>query len=124
LDLHVKPSIWHKRGTHVIRMPTIAVVAMIVMIAGLTLLLWSAERGRDIHLAVKQPGELGALVPSIVGLTQSSLERGNQVELLQNGDEFFPPMLRDIAARARACTSSRTSGGKGTSATTWRSCSR
>ena len=97
MEEHVKPSIWHKRGTHVIRMPTIAVVAMIVTIVGLTLLLWSAERGRDIHLAVKQPGELGALVPSIVGLTQSSLERGNKVELLQNGDELFPPMLRDIA---------------------------
>jgi cardiolipin synthase len=46
---------------------------------------------------VKQPGELGALVPSIVGLTQSSLEKGNQVTLLQNGDGLFPPMLRDIA---------------------------
>jgi cardiolipin synthase len=46
---------------------------------------------------VKQPGELGALVPSIVGLTQSSLDGGNQVTLLQNGDGLFPPMLRDIA---------------------------
>jgi cardiolipin synthase len=82
---------------HVIRLPTIAVVAMIVAIAGLTILLWSAERGRQTHLAVKQPGELGALIPSIVGLTQSSLDQGNQVTLLQNGDEFFPPMLRDIA---------------------------
>ena len=98
LETHVKPSIWHKRGTHVIRMPTIAVVAMIVTIAGLTILLWSAERGRQTHLAVKQPGELGALVPSIVGLTQSSLDRGNDVTLLQNGDGYFPPMLRDIAA--------------------------
>jgi cardiolipin synthase A/B len=98
LDLqHIKPSIWSKRGTHVIRMPTIAVVAMIVSILGLTLLLWSATRGRHTHLAVKQPGELGALVPSIVGLTQGSLDKGNQVTLLQNGDELFPPMLRDIA---------------------------
>jgi cardiolipin synthase len=83
---------------HVIRLPTIAVVAMIVSIIGLTILLWSVERGRQTHLAVKQPGELRALVPSIVGLTQSSLDPGNQVTLLQNGDEFFPPMLRDIAA--------------------------
>ena len=83
---------------HVVRLPTIAVVAMIVAIAGLTILLWSVERGRETHLAVKQPGELGALIPSIVGLTQSSLDQGNQAELLQNGDGFFPPMLRDIAA--------------------------
>ncbi|HJW94603.1 MAG TPA: cardiolipin synthase [Thermoanaerobaculia bacterium] len=88
--MHSKP--------HVIRLPTIAVVAMIVAIAGLTILLWSAQRGRQTHLAVKQPGELRALVPSIVGLTQSSLEQGNQIVLLQNGDGFFPPMLRDIAA--------------------------
>jgi len=97
VDLHTKPSIWSKRGTHVVRVPTIAVVAMIVIIAGLTLMLWSAQRGRETHLAVKQPGELGALVPSIVGLTQGSLEQGNDVVLLQNGDQLFPPMLRDIA---------------------------
>jgi len=97
VDLHTRPSIWSKRGAHVVRVPTIAVVAMIVIIAGLTLLLWSAQRGRETHLAVKQPGELGALVPSIVGLTQGSLEQGNDVVLLQNGDQLFPPMLRDIA---------------------------
>jgi cardiolipin synthase len=97
VDLHTKPSIWGKRGTHIVRVPTIAVVAMIVIIVGLTLMLWSAQRGRETHLAVKQPGELGALVPSIVGLTQGSLEQGNDVVLLQNGDQLFPPMLRDIA---------------------------
>ena len=97
-----KPSIWNKRGTHVVRMPTIAVVAMIVIIIGLTILLWSAERGRQTHLAVKQPGELGALVPSIVGLTQSSLDQGNDIVVLQNGDEFFPPMLRDIAGAKKS----------------------
>jgi cardiolipin synthase len=95
---HSKPSVWSKRGTHVVRLPTVALVAMIVVIIGLTLLLWSAQRGRDTHLAVKQPGELGALVPSIVGLTQGALDQGNEVTVLQNGDGLFPPMLRDIAA--------------------------
>lgn len=98
MNKHVEPSIWHKRGTHVVHLPTIALVAMIVTIIGLTILLWSVERGRDTKLNVKQPGELRALIPSIVGLTQSSLDQGNQVVLLQNGDEFFPPLLRDIAA--------------------------
>ncbi len=79
-------------------MPTIALAAMILAIIGLTLLLWSAERGRKTRLNVKQPGELGALVPSIVGLTQSSLDQGNAVVLLQNGDQFFPQLLRDISA--------------------------
>ena len=30
-------------------------------------------------------------------LTQSSLEAGNHVQLLENGDQFFPLLLRDIA---------------------------
>ena len=98
MDLHSKPSIWNKRGTSVVRMPMIAVVAMVLTIIALTIFLWSAERGRHTHLAVKQPGELAALIPSLVGLTQSSLDEGNEVVVLQNGDELFPPMLRDIAA--------------------------
>ena len=84
--------------THYLRVPIVWTVATIVIIAGLTLALWSAERGRATHLQVKNPGELGAMVPSIVGLTQSSLERGNSVQLLENGDGFFPLLLRDIAA--------------------------
>ncbi|MEO8036792.1 MAG: phospholipase D-like domain-containing protein, partial [Acidobacteriota bacterium] len=88
-----------KSGTNTVRIPFIALVGMIVAIALLTLLLWSIWRGsRDTHLVVKNPGELSALLPSIVGLTQSSLENGNQIELLENGDGFFPPLLRDIAA--------------------------
>jgi len=84
--------------THYLRVPFVWTVATIVIIAGLTLALWSAERGRATHLQVKNPGELGAMLPSIVGLTQSSLERGNRVQLLENGDGFFPLLLRDIAA--------------------------
>jgi cardiolipin synthase len=84
--------------THYLRVPLVWTVATLVIIAGLTLALWSAERGRATHLQVKNPGELGAMLPSIVGLTQSSLEQGNRVELLENGDGFFPLLLRDIAA--------------------------
>jgi cardiolipin synthase len=91
-------TIWHKRGTHVIHMPTIAVAAMLASIVLLTILLWSAERGRVTHLRVRTPGQLETLIPSIVGLTQGSLDQGNQIEVLENGDGFFPPLLRDIAA--------------------------
>lgn len=85
-------------NTHVVRVPMVWFVASIVMVVGLTLALWSAERGRTVHLSVKNTGDFGALLPSIVGLTQSSLERGNRVHLLENGDAFFPLVLRDIAA--------------------------
>ena len=87
-----------KRGTHTARIPLIALIAMILSIVGLTIVLWSAERGATAHLNVKNAGDFNALLPSIVGLTQGSLEGGNSVELLENGDQFFPRVLADIAA--------------------------
>ena len=87
-----KPS-----GTHFVRIPLIAAVSLVGIVIGLTIMLWSAERGRDTHLQVKQPADFAALLPSIVGLTQASLDPGNQVRVLQNGDGLFPPLLEDIA---------------------------
>jgi cardiolipin synthase len=86
------------RGSHVVRVSLVVVIAMVLAIIGLTIVLWSAERGTDPHLNVKNVGEFSVLLPSIVGLTQSSMESGNQVQLLENGDEFFPLLLQDIAA--------------------------
>ncbi|MEO6259087.1 MAG: cardiolipin synthase [Thermoanaerobaculia bacterium] len=86
------------KGTHTVRISLIALMAMVLVIVLLTILLWSAERGADAHLNVKNAGDFNALLPSIVGLTQGSLEGGNSVELLENGDQFFPRLLSDIAA--------------------------
>lgn len=86
------------RGTHTVRISLIALMAMVIAITGLTILLWSAERGADAHLNVKNPGEFKVLLPSIVGLTEGSLENGNAIELLENGDQYFPRVLADIAA--------------------------
>jgi len=83
--------------THYVRIPVVGFAAMILAIVALTILLWSAERGTDAHLNVKNAGDFNALLPSIVGLTQSSLDRGNAVQVLQNGDQFFPLLLADIA---------------------------
>ncbi len=90
------PWIEKRRGSHVIRVPIIVVAAMIVAVTGLTIMLWSAERGEDPRLNVRNDGDFSAMLPSIVGLTQSSLDDGNQVQLLENGDQFFPLLLRDI----------------------------
>jgi cardiolipin synthase len=87
-----------KQGSHVIRVPLIVFAALLIAVAGLTIMLWSAERGTDPRLNVKNDGDFSALLPSIVGLTQSNLEPGNHVQLLENGDQFFPLLLRDIAA--------------------------
>ncbi len=73
-------------------------IALVLAVIGLTIVLWSAERGTNPSLNVKDVGEFNVLLPSIIGLTQSSLESGNQIQLLENGDQFFPLLLRDIAA--------------------------
>ncbi|HEY8130545.1 MAG TPA: cardiolipin synthase [Thermoanaerobaculia bacterium] len=90
-----------RAGTHFVQIPMVAAVSLILIVIGLAVMLWSVERGRDARLQVKQPGDFIALLPSIVGLTQASLDPGNQVQLLENGDQFFPALLRDIG-RARA----------------------
>jgi cardiolipin synthase len=86
-----------KSGSHVIRVPIVLFVALIVTVTGLTIMLWSAERGESPRLNVKNAGDFAALLPSILGLTQSSLDDGNQLQLLENGDQFFPLLLQDIA---------------------------
>ena len=91
-----------EHGTTYWRVPIVAVIGAAFIIVLLTILLWSVKQRRETHLVVEQPGELGALLPSIAGLTQGALEGGNKVELLQNGDGFFPPLLRDIAAALAA----------------------
>ena len=94
-----KKSKWieKRRGSHVIRVPLILFIALILAVTGLTVLLWSAERGTNPQLNVKNVGDFSALLPSMVGLTGSNLDSGNQVQLLENGDQFFPLLLRDIA---------------------------
>jgi len=87
----------HERGTTYIRLPLVAFAGGLLLIVGLTLLLWSEKRNPDTQLRVENPGELSALLPSIAGLTHATLEAGNSMEVLQNGNGFFPPLLRDIA---------------------------
>jgi cardiolipin synthase len=86
------------RGTTYVRMPMAAFVGGALAIGFLSILLWSAKRKPDKILQVKNPGELRVLLPSIAGLTHSTLEPGNSMQVLQNGVMFFPALFRDIAA--------------------------
>lgn len=70
---------------------------MIGLICALLLLLWSAQRGRRVHLTFGKIDTLREALPSIAGATHGELLQGNKVELLQNGDGFFPPLLAAIA---------------------------
>lgn len=92
------PMIQHQAGTTYVRLPLIAFVAILVMVTGLAVTLWSIKRKPDTYLQVKNPGDLQSLIPSLVGLTQGNIEQGNKITVLQNGDGFFPLLMRDIAA--------------------------
>jgi cardiolipin synthase A/B len=95
---HKVPLVHHEAGTTYVRMPLVAFVAAIVMIVGLSITLWSIKRKPTTFLQVKNAGDLMSLIPSIVGITQGNLEQGNKVAVLENGDGFFPLLMRDIDA--------------------------
>jgi cardiolipin synthase len=91
-------SIFDKRGTKLVALPLVAVIAMLLVIVVMTILLWSIWRSSDTRLIVREPGDFQTMLPSIAGVTQGNIDKGNQVQLLENGDGFFPPLLADIAA--------------------------
>jgi cardiolipin synthase len=91
-------GIWTNRGTTYVRMPLIAFLGGLLVTTLLVIVIWSMTREPSTELHVQKLGELQTLLPSLVGLTQSSLEQGNAVQVLQNGDTFFPSVFRDVAA--------------------------
>ena len=91
-------GVWSSRGTTYVRMPLVAFIGGILGIIILALTVWSITREPNTRLRVRNlGGDLTTLMPSLVGLTQSSLEGGNAVRILQNGDGFFPVLFREIA---------------------------
>lgn len=86
------------RETRYVRVPLAAVIFGLATILILGILIWSLKRKPDARLRVTDMGELRTLLPSFAGLTQSNFDGGNRIEVLQNGDGFFPPLIRDMAA--------------------------
>jgi cardiolipin synthase len=85
-------------STTYVRLPLMVFIGLVLALTAMTIVLWSAKRKQDAVLSVKAAAEVRLLLPSLVGLTQSSADGGNRVEVLQNGDGFFPAVMRDIAA--------------------------
>jgi cardiolipin synthase A/B len=63
----------------------------------LFVMIWSVLHERQSHVTVPRIAAFEAALPSIANLTGSPILPGNAVRVLQNGDEFFPPLLDDIA---------------------------
>lgn len=75
-----------------------AVVLYVLILAALILILWSTRRERESHVKVPLIDRFEEALPSIANLTGSPIQAGNRVEVLQDGDGFFPRLLEDIAA--------------------------
>jgi cardiolipin synthase len=75
-----------------------AAIFYVAIVLGLILILWSARRERESHVRLPPIDRFEENLPSIVGLTGSPVQAGNRVEILQNGDQFFPALLKDIGA--------------------------
>jgi cardiolipin synthase len=69
---------------------------------GLGLLFWSARREHQSHVRVPDAVDFRRDLPSIANLTGSPILAGNRAEVLQNGDQFFPALFRDIAAAQKS----------------------
>jgi cardiolipin synthase len=80
--------------------PWPAAAGVVLLVVLLLLILWSVKRRRDVHLYVVEPAPIAELIPSLAGLTHGTLVEGNRVEVLENGDGYFPPLLADLG-RAR-----------------------
>ncbi len=60
-------------------------------------LLWSTQRERASHVSVPDVASFAQALPSIAYLTGSPILSGNAVQVLQDGDGFFPPLFADLA---------------------------
>jgi cardiolipin synthase len=87
-----------RRRRTVVEMEMWLFVTVVVLLLVLLAMLWSAMRGRKVHLTIAEIETLRDGLPTLVGATHGALLEGNRVEILQNGDGFFPRLLADIAA--------------------------
>lgn len=86
------------KGRRIYEITPLGAGLYVAIVFVLVLLLWSSRRERESHVRVPDLIRLEEALPSIAGLTGSPILPGNRVEILQNGDEFFPALLQDIAA--------------------------
>lgn len=67
----------------------------------LAYVLWSSRTQRDVVIESLDVGPFPDVVNALEGLVSGWFVEGNDVEILQNGDGFFPALLRDIEGATR-----------------------
>ena len=86
-----------KKPRHVVEISRPAALLYAFVIIFLLVMLWSILHERQSHVRVPQLANFEQALPSVANLTGSAILPGNAVQVLQNGDQFFPPLLDDIA---------------------------
>lgn len=79
-----------------VEVPIWLLVVMAAAIVGLSMVLWGILRERKARVRIPNIDNLEEALGSIAGMTQSTIVGGNSVEVLQNGDGFFPRLFKDI----------------------------
>jgi len=91
-------------GTRMVTIPLMALVCLFLLIVVLILIIWSVKRRRDPKLAIHDSNDLDGFLPTITGLTHGAFESGNSIEILENGDEFFPVVMRELRGARESIT--------------------
>ena len=77
----------------------------------------SPRRGLDHDFAIESP----EFLPSMAGATSTPFTPGNRVDILNNGDQFYPAMLEAVGQVGRTMSTTATSprNGRRFLRTTW-----
>jgi cardiolipin synthase len=87
-----------KKPRRTIRLSFLEAFALFFTLVFLILLLWSTNKEHASHVRVPNIENFEQALPSIANLANSTVLPGNAVQILQNGDEFFPAFFADVAA--------------------------
>ena len=79
-----------------IAIPIWLLVVLIVLVVLLGVMLWTNLRERSFKIRVPDLDSFEEALPSIAGMTRAFIVPDNSVDILQNGDEFFPALLESI----------------------------
>ena len=86
-----------RRPRRTIQISFAGALLYLFLVGFLLVLLWSTQRERESHVRVPDFRSFEQALPSIANLTGSAIQEGNSVQVLQNGDQFFPALFADIA---------------------------
>ena len=88
---------WKRALGRRVEVPIMVIIGWALLTLLIIVLLWSLYHRPATRFVVSRSASMKELLPSIAGLTGSSLREGNRIEILQNG-ELWEPLLADIDA--------------------------